>query len=360
MYRVAAVAGTNDGLRPSCFIADEGHEWTGNKARVHLVVGNGLSKRDQSLEVNITTAGSDRETPAYRLYEYGLKVASGEVDDPSFLIHWYEADADLDPDDDGELRRIVLQANPASWLQSDPERVMRRFQVDRIPAHEFLRYHGNRWVAAGADWLPFGAWERLAGDTDFPDDGAEVVLSFDGSYNRDASALYGWTVDEHPRGFLVGVWEKPDGAGADWVVPRHEIHTAVADSMARWTVRELVCDRAYWYDEYTLWAELYGEPPLIEFSAPDGKSRRQAFITACSLFYDRVVNEQITHDGNPVVGRHLGNAVVKETPDGAYIVKDGRNSPRKIDVAVAAIQGLARAVWYAEPASSVDPLSQIY
>ena len=31
------------------------------------------------------------------------------------------------------------------------------------------------------------------------------------------------------------------------------------------------------------------------------------------------------------------NAVVKETPDGAYITKDGRDSPRKIDLAVAAI-----------------------
>jgi hypothetical protein len=35
---------------------------------------------------------------------------------------------------------------------------------------------------------------------------------------------------------------------------------------------------------------------------------------------------------------------VKETRDGAYITKDGRNSPRKIDVAVAAVVAHERAV----------------
>jgi phage terminase large subunit-like protein len=45
-YKVAAVAGTNDGQRPSAFFADEIHEWTGNKARVHLVIANGAAKRE--------------------------------------------------------------------------------------------------------------------------------------------------------------------------------------------------------------------------------------------------------------------------------------------------------------------------
>ena len=47
---------------------------------------------------------------------------------------------------------------------------------------------------------------------------------------------------------------------------------------------------------------------------------------------------------NRIPARHLANAVVKETPDGAYITKDGRNSPRKIDLAVAAVVAYDRAV----------------
>jgi hypothetical protein len=52
-YRIAAVAGTNHGPRPSMFAADEIHEWTGPKERVHLVIVNGLVKR--ALAINGTT-----------------------------------------------------------------------------------------------------------------------------------------------------------------------------------------------------------------------------------------------------------------------------------------------------------------
>ena len=43
MVRVPAVAGANDGLRPTFVVADETHEWVGSKARVHLVLENGLA-----------------------------------------------------------------------------------------------------------------------------------------------------------------------------------------------------------------------------------------------------------------------------------------------------------------------------
>ncbi len=64
---------------------------------------------------------------------------------------------------------------------------------------------------------------------------------------------------------------------------------------------------------------------------------------ACSKAYTAIVNKELTHDGNPVLARHLGNAVVKETPEGAYITKDGRSSPRKIDAAVAFVAAFDRA-----------------
>ena len=43
-YRVAAVAGTNDGARPTLVLADEIHEWVGTaKERVFLVLSNGAA-----------------------------------------------------------------------------------------------------------------------------------------------------------------------------------------------------------------------------------------------------------------------------------------------------------------------------
>jgi hypothetical protein len=45
LVRVPAVAGANDGIRPTFCAFDETHEWTGSKQRVALVLENGLSKR---------------------------------------------------------------------------------------------------------------------------------------------------------------------------------------------------------------------------------------------------------------------------------------------------------------------------
>jgi len=84
MYRVAAAAGTNDGGRPTCFIADELHEWTGNKERVDLVLSNSLAKRAEALELNINgrlrrehAAWTDADLRrAYRLWRGARPIVS--------------------------------------------------------------------------------------------------------------------------------------------------------------------------------------------------------------------------------------------------------------------------------------------
>jgi phage terminase large subunit-like protein len=65
---------------------------------------------------------------------------------------------------------------------------------------------------------------------------------------------------------------------------------------------------------------------------------------ACSRFYTAVVTGQLSHDGDGALARHLANAVVKETVDGAYITKERLSSPHKIDLAVAAVVAYDRAM----------------
>jgi phage terminase large subunit-like protein len=66
-------------------------------------------------------------------------------------------------------------------------------------------------------------------------------------------------------------------------------------------------------------------------------------VAACAKVYDMVMEERIEHDGNPLIGRHLANAVTKVDNLGPRIVKDARNSPRKIDGAVAMVIAVDRA-----------------
>ena len=73
------------------------------------------------------------------------------------------------------------------------------------------------------------------------------------------------------------------------------------------------------------------------------------------LFYGAVVQETIRHDDDPRLTRHLSNAVTRETRDGAYITKETRDSPRRIDLAVASVMAYDRAITLAG-ARAKEPL----
>jgi phage terminase large subunit-like protein len=325
LYRIAAEAGTQDGTLPTCFVADEVHEWVGRKARVHLVVGNSLAKRSSGLEVNISTAGDpDQSELLFQMYEAGVKVATGETIDDTFLFVWYEAEDGLDLSDPDALRKAIRQANPAGF--QDPERIAKRLEVDRIPEHEFRRYHANMWVTAGVSWLPAGVWDPLAASRPVPD-GTQIVLGFDGSYNGDSTALIGCTLDGHL--FEVGVWERPENA-REWKVPRSSVDAVVTDAFSTWDVVELVCDPARWPMYIDAWAERFGEDRVLDF--PNTRSR---MVPATAKFYDAAVNGLMSHDGSVTLGRHVANATIKEVPNGYVLQKD--HPERKIDAAVAAV-----------------------
>jgi phage terminase large subunit-like protein len=78
--------------------------------------------------------------------------------------------------------------------------------------------------------------------------------------------------------------------------------------------------------------------PIVEFPQSPGR-----MIKACATFFDAVAEKRLVHDGNPTLARHLDNAVLKMTPAGPHIKKDARNSPRKIDAAVASVMAVDRA-----------------
>lgn len=333
MYRVAAVAGTNDGARPTCLVADELHEWTGSKERVHLVLSNSLAKRSEALELNISTAGSDEASLLGRMLSYGKKIASGEVTDPAFLIEWWQAPDSMPLETDEEVRAAIISSNPSAPAQPgdrgfvDVDRLVARY--NEVPKHEFERYHLNRFTQAPDRWIGSDVWAKLAKpDRGLPPDGSKVWLGFDGSYSRDASVICGATGDGYI--FLIRAWEK-DQRDPDWTVPRDEVDAVVASSMARWDA-QLWCDPPGWVAEIQRWQEEYGERVLVFPTAvPDRMG------PACDRFYTKVQTGELSHDGSPLLARHIANVHTRETRHGTTIGKANKSSPHRIDAAVAAV-----------------------
>jgi phage terminase large subunit-like protein len=344
IYRVAAVAGTNDGGRHTFRVADEVHEWEGSKERVHIVLTNGLAKRRDSWALDISTAGYDTDSLIGWLYEKGKQIEQGETTDDSFLFDWQQhPDPDCDLSTETAVRKAVRIAYRGAGPHVDLDRIVARCY--EIPEYEWRRYYLNQFTPTAQAWLPTGAWQACAEPTpEPPPSGTPIVLGFDGSYSGDSTALIGATLGPDPYLFVVGCWEKPEGRD-DWIVPREEVRAVVDRAFERWKVREFACDPPGWYTEIDQWAHQYGPKVVVRFQTNSVKFMSEA----CSRFYTAVIRNQLSHDGDPRLSRHLANATLKETPAGAHIVKESRHSPRKIDLAVAAVIAYDRAL-FAKPA----------
>ncbi|MGB2953530.1 MAG: hypothetical protein WBB74_09100 [Gaiellaceae bacterium] len=69
------------------------------------------------------------------------------------------------------------------------------------------------------------------------------------------------------------------------------------------------------------------------------------------------MTETISHDGSPLLARHVGYCVTKTTPYGTTITKAHPDSPRKIDAAVAAVVAYERASWHTANDSDIPLVS---
>jgi phage terminase large subunit-like protein len=276
--------------------------------------------REDFLLAGVTTPGYDMTSIAHELY---LRALQGD-DDLWSLI--FEAAAGRDIDDRDGWR----EANPII----DRPGFLAALEHDRrtMPEHEFRRFRLGQWTATADAWLPYGSWaachEKGAGP-----EGLRLVLGFDGSLRRDATALVGATVEPQPFVFVVKVWERPPHAHHSWRVPRREVTETVVDACERWQVCELVADRNLWADELEDWAQ--AGVPVVEF--PQSPSRMRP---ATARFYEAVTSKRMRHDGDLVLARHLDATIMR--PNG-MVAKENPDSPRKIDAAVAAIMAYDRA-----------------
>lgn len=335
VYKVlSAEAYSKEGLNPSLVLFDEVHVQPNRELWDVMALAGG--SRPEPLMVGITTAGArfdgtGRDSLCYQMYQYGCRIAAGEIDDPSFFFAWWEprdVNADiLDP-------KALREANPGYddiVGAEDFEATARR-----TPEPEYRTKRLNQWVVDMQAWFPSGAWEGCEGSEAPIDDGAEVCLGFDGSFNNDSTALVVVSCGEVPHIDVVECWERPAEAGQDWSVPIADVEEAIRRACRRWQVREILCDPFRWARTYQA---LEDEGlPIVEY--PQSPSR---MTPATQRFYEAVMNHGLTQSGDPQLARHIANAVLKIDSRGQRLAKEAKNSARKIDLAVAAVMAFDRA-----------------
>lgn len=319
-----AEPGALQGWDPSLVIVDELHVVNRDVYDAMLLAAG---KRERSLLLAISTPGESTDSVMWDLVEYGRE----HPDDDSFVLTEYAAPEGCALDDE----KAWKIANPALGDFLAVDAVRATLKTTREPA--FRRYRLGQWVGQVDRWLPWGAWEALADPRRVVADRERVVLAFDGSASGDSTALVGCTLGPDPYVWVEGLWQNE--GDKQWRVPRGDVDAAVAAAFDRYDVVELAADPWGWRSEIESWAKRHGERRVVQWNTAE--ARRMG--PATDRFYAAVVDGSLGHDGDARLATHLGNAVAKSTALGDLIHKDKRNSPRKIDAAVAAIVALDRA-----------------
>lgn len=337
---VSAEAYSKEGYNPSRVILDELHAHRDRSLYdvFSLAMGNrgGLAQM-----VAVTTAGlksdvSGGESVAYQLYQYGKKVASGEVVDPSFFMAWWEAPERLKHDD------------PEAWRIANPgldDLVSAKDMASAVlttPEAEFRTKRLNQWVNVKQAWLPPGAWENLAEDNVRLESGDEYVIGFDGSFKSDSTAVVAVIKQRHEddvfRVFRIASWEKDFAIDDDsWVVDKQAVVAKVLEfTRENPGCVELVADVSYWQDEAYQWAD--AGLPVVEY--PQTLNR---LVPATAKLYEGIMAGKIRHDDDQAIQRHLDNCILKMHNGGSRLTKDYRNPRLKIDLAIALLMAYDRA-----------------
>jgi phage terminase large subunit-like protein len=347
VYRaLSAEAYTKEGLNPSpIVIFDEVHAQPNRELWDVMSLAGGA--RADSLLLGITTAGvktqaNGQDSLCYSLYQYGQKLVKGELVDPSFFFAWWEP---RNPEGDHRDKQLWIESNPGFADIVDAEDF--ESAVLRTPEAEFRTKRINTFVSTTTAWLPTGAWEALIDTERTPEQGENVILAFDGAFSNDSTALIAWLLGgDKPHLMVVGIWERPDDAEQGWHVPVAEVEQTIIDTFrnSNYQTKEIVFDPARWQRTFMV----LDEEGLPVVSYPNSAER---MVPATQKFYEAVVNQSFTHDGDERMARHIANCVTKQSSRGVMVAK--ASSKRKVDAAVAAIFGYDRATQPAEPKKPV-------
>jgi len=371
---LSADAYTKHGLSPTFVDLDELHAQPNRD--LYDVLKSGMGARRQPLMFMTTTAGYDRNSICWEVYDYAKKCLDGTIHDPTFYVVLYEAE----PDDDWTDPEVWAKANPnlgitpkLSFLEEECAK------AQETPGYQntFRRLYLNQWTEQATRWLDMAKWDLCAG----PVMEAELVGrpcwgGLDLSATIDVTALVWVFPEQDDDGVETGVYSllprfwipeetilnrsRRDKVPYDvWsreglvfttegnVVDYGAIRRQILEDRGRFRVMELAYDS--WNSSHIV-QELQ-EQLRTDVLVPHRQGWK-SFTGPSKEFEKLVVSTKLRHGGNPVL-RWMASNVAAKGDEAGNIKPDKKRSFEKIDGIVAAIMGLGRAILKAGQGASV-------
>lgn len=362
-----------EGPRPTAILANETHHWrsTNNGIQMYETLARNSTKSPNDVNgrllqlSNAYEPGMDSVLERTRL-AYELTLARpDEVKLQGVMYDSLEANPAAPLIDDGDpdvIERVVESVRGDSrWL--NVRRIRKAIEDPRIPPSQSRRFWYNQITASEESWCDPLKWDPLARSEMPLADREEIVLFFDGSKSDDGTALVGVRVSDG-KIFTLGYWQAPpQKRRGTWTAPRAEVNQRVRHIMKTYRVVAFFGDPSHTREDGTLdrywtkvlddWHRDFGKQMLvwaqpgkhaISFDMSNAQGGQgEKFVVAAERFVEDVENGDLVHDGHPELGRHVKNARRMPTRHGVSLMKDGPESPRKIDLAVCAVG--ARMLW---------------
>ncbi|MFI0843974.1 terminase large subunit [Mesorhizobium sp. IMUNJ 23232] len=348
------------GLTYQVVYSDELHVWTHNR-ELWRALTSGLVKIPNTLHIITTTAGSGQDGIAWEVEKYARDVATGAIEDETFLPLIFE----VPPERDWRDEKAWHLSNPGlkyGFPDLPGLRTMAAQAVNLPQARaDFERFILGRWAdAALSPWLEMAVWDAAGADhLDIEDyEGRPCWAGLDYSLVSDMTflsivfpeddgtfAAFGW-------GFLpeenIAKKQEQDGVPyQEWadsglliltdgnVIDKRAIADKIREIAKTFDLRELA------YDPYKLsdtMAELSDEGlPVVAFSQ-GWKTMSPAVETAQEI----ILAGKLRHSAHPIMRRHFANVVTRADANNNQSFHKSK-SIGKIDAAVATTMALHRA-----------------
>jgi hypothetical protein len=368
LHVVTSSAATLEGAEATFAIGDETEHWLPNNGGIELMA---------TLEDNLAKSGS-RMVETNNAWKEGTESVSEDtfagwvaqeegrtVGETSVLYDARISYEDIVPGDRDGLRASLEHVYDDCWWV-DIDAIIERILDPKADVEDSKRKYFNQPTSTSGAWVKLSDWTAVR-DVHKPlVKGDEITLGFDGSLTNDATVLAATRVSDGHSTILAS-WEPTEGEE----ISVAEVDDAVDRAFDTFKVRAMFCDVAYWESmvkihwpgkhgkSVYIWAKKAGKDPHV--FGYDLRGNQFEWTQAVELVQREIIQAAeerrkgtpqtvaFSHDDNPVLARHVLNAQKYFNRWGTAIRKRTRQSPDKIDGAVAMILSrLARRLYLVE------------
>lgn len=338
-------------------IVDELHEQPDRDLVDTLATSFASANRKQPLLAYATTAGWDRHSICYEVYQRAKRVQEGVSRDAAFLPVIFEADEG----DDWTDESVWAKANPNLGVSVSLDYLRRECQkAKENPSYEntFRQLHLNQWTEQAVRWLPMDRWDACP--QVLPDlAGRPCFAGLDLSSTRDITALVlCFPLDGGEFALKGWFWVPTDSAHVRERQDRVPYVAWSREGLVTLTQGNVVDYSAVIAQikqidaEYSLqgiavdpW-NATGVLTQLEADGYNVVQFRQGYASMsgpAKQLEKCVVSGKLNHGGNPVLRWMAGNVTIDTDPAG-NIKPSKAKSTERIDGIVAGIMALGLAV----------------